>query len=332
MTSPRPQLLIVGFGKRGRQWASLARSSSLFQVAGIVDPQAAARAFAEESGVPAHGSFEEALAGATPDATLICSPPESHTSDAIGALRRGLPVLIEKPLALSFGEGVKVALESQRSEVPVMVVQNFRYRPREVITFDLLRKGVTGPPTLSVITSSRTKAAAPAHVDQLEMAPLWDFCIHYLDILRMRFGTPWEVRAWVDRLQDDREALTAALGWKDGFRANLHHSEDAPLYRYQEWIEGPRGAIFLDHRKVWFVPQGRRPHRVRRPRAAGSPELHILERFRGALEGDPLGDLGVTDNLETMAIAEAVARSVRESQIIRPSEIHDSVIGSQMEE
>lgn len=324
-------LLIVGFGVRGRQWASVVGSSSIFTLMGVIDPRAEARAAAKDWGVPAYASLEEAASGTEVSAVLIASTPQSHATDAMGALSRGMAALVEKPLALSTEEGLQVALESRHSRLPVMVVQNFRYRPREVIAFDLLRREVVGVPDLSVITSSRTRAAASPHVGELEMGALWDFSIHHLDILRIRFGMPSEVRASVERVARGRALLNISLGWEGGLRVTYHHSEDAPLYRYQEWIEGPKGSIFLDHQKVWFVPKGRRPRRVRRPKG-GLPETHILERFFEALEGADPGDLGVADNVSTLAVAEAVTRSVKEGAPIDPSDILGSIVRSQTDE
>lgn len=39
-----------------------------------------------------------------PDGVIICTPPDSHIEIALFALKKGLPVMIEKPLALSLSE------------------------------------------------------------------------------------------------------------------------------------------------------------------------------------------------------------------------------------
>jgi predicted dehydrogenase len=57
--------------------------------------------------VPDCMSFEslpDLIEGAAPDAILITTPPEEHGKNAADAMRAGVPLLVEKPLALTLEE------------------------------------------------------------------------------------------------------------------------------------------------------------------------------------------------------------------------------------
>lgn len=60
------------------------------------------------------------------DAAIICSPASRHAEDAVAYLDAGLPVLIEKPLALSV-EDTALLTQNLASRPPVLVGYTFRY-------------------------------------------------------------------------------------------------------------------------------------------------------------------------------------------------------------
>lgn len=56
------RLLLVGFGKRGQQWAEEVAREKDALVVGVVDPDPKARAFAEKARLAAWDALEPALA------------------------------------------------------------------------------------------------------------------------------------------------------------------------------------------------------------------------------------------------------------------------------
>jgi predicted dehydrogenase len=75
------------------------------QVSGVTSRSAHSReTFARENSVPAFDSFE-ALCDAS-DVIDLCSPPSTHEWLAIGALKRGKHIIVEKPFTGYFGTGL----------------------------------------------------------------------------------------------------------------------------------------------------------------------------------------------------------------------------------
>ena len=75
-------------------------------VVGVCDVNVeAARKVAQEFGIPnAYGSLEELLQKEKPDIVDICTPPRTHATLSIQAMRGGAHVMIEKPMAISVEE------------------------------------------------------------------------------------------------------------------------------------------------------------------------------------------------------------------------------------
>ena len=94
---------IVGTGGiAGLHAASLERLGRARFVAAADVNETALAAFAERWSVPRrYPDLEALLAAESPDLVHLCTPPGLHAPQAIAALRRGVPVLCEKPPVLS---------------------------------------------------------------------------------------------------------------------------------------------------------------------------------------------------------------------------------------
>jgi myo-inositol 2-dehydrogenase/D-chiro-inositol 1-dehydrogenase len=79
-------------------------------VAAICDLDATrAGAVAEAVGARAYVDWRTMLGSEPLDALFVCTPPESHAEPAVEVIGRGLPVYVEKPLARTLADGVRIA-------------------------------------------------------------------------------------------------------------------------------------------------------------------------------------------------------------------------------
>ena len=109
------RVLLAGLGVRGRHWAQVIQRSPRAELAGIVDPAASAleRAQGEFGPLPAYESVSAALAALERVEALVLANPPTGAPSAIveAASARGLPMLIEKPLALDLDEAAQVGAD-----------------------------------------------------------------------------------------------------------------------------------------------------------------------------------------------------------------------------
>jgi predicted dehydrogenase len=304
----RPRLLLVGYGRRGRQWHDVCRKRRDVDVAGAVDSDPAALEAARAAGLSAWPTLADALESAGWQAAIVASPPTDHPDHAIGCLHAGLAVLVEKPLALSVGAATRIAQASAAVGIPVTVGQNFRFLRRERGVRKALESGV-GRPLGASILSARSAAVAMPHLASVPHGPLWDIGVHHLDALRVRFGAaPEQVSMKVAPLSGDRQRFDLVLEWSDGPSVLYQHSEGAPGYYHSEWIECESRAILVDDQDVSLLFPSQRPRPVRVPREP-DPEQAVLDQFLESVRTGEAGPLGADDNLLTVAMLEAAVRS-----------------------
>jgi predicted dehydrogenase len=309
----RQRFLLVGFGTRGRQWQRELRRQRGLELAGAVDPDGGAQAEARRQGLHAWAVIDEALADASLDAAIISSPPGEHARQAIACLRSGLPVLIEKPLALSLADAAAVARASLAAGRPALVGQNFRFLPRERSVRKALAEGGIGRPLRAVIVSARPATAARPHLSAIPCGPVWDICLHHLDALRIRFGAlPATVTARIHSPEASdapgRLHVELSLHWPGGLRVAYTHSEGAPGFYHWEWIEGADRALIVEGQRVSVIFPSHRARRVPDP-GRTTPEQAILQDFLATARGERASELTVAENISTVALVEAVLRS-----------------------
>lgn len=129
---------IAGLGSIGRRHAAVALRAGHEVVA--FDPAGAG----EEAWATAP-SFEALLdSGLT--AVVLASPDALHARQAVAALERGVPVLIEKPLASSVAEGREIAAAAAASGAVALVGYVLRYNAALLEAERLLRSGAVGRP------------------------------------------------------------------------------------------------------------------------------------------------------------------------------------------
>ena len=94
------RVVVVGCGNMGSSHARSYHMLPGFDLVGVVDSSQEKReTLASELGVTPFASLEAAIEKANPEAVAICTYPDTHADFASRALRAGLHVFVEKPVA-----------------------------------------------------------------------------------------------------------------------------------------------------------------------------------------------------------------------------------------
>jgi predicted dehydrogenase len=132
-------------------WANLAAvaASEHGRLVAVAEPDARLRdRFASlHGGVPVHERFDALLERRDLDAVLIFSDNRSSAELGVRALERGVPVLIEKPMAADLAGARALLAASRRARVPLMVNWPTAWRPALRHGLTLAQDGVAGEPT-----------------------------------------------------------------------------------------------------------------------------------------------------------------------------------------
>lgn len=127
-----------------------------------------AKALAEKYGAVACKSVEDLLSLPL-DAVSVCTSNNTHSQYAVAALKKGINVLCEKPMAISLDECIEMNAEAQRSGKILMIGQNQRLtkahkKAREIVSSGEMGRVISfkttfghgGPETWSVDPGKNT--------------------------------------------------------------------------------------------------------------------------------------------------------------------------------
>lgn len=131
------------------------------------------------------------------NAVYIATPPSSHATFAIMAMKAGKPVYVEKPLAASYEDCARVNRVSLETGVPCFVAYYRRYLPYFNKVNEILKSGTIGTPTNVILRF----AVPPRELDYQSNNLPWrlqpdiagggyfyDLAPHQIDLLQHYFG------------------------------------------------------------------------------------------------------------------------------------------------
>lgn len=106
---------------------------------------AKAKAYAQERGIPKwYNDAQELIDDEDVNAIYIATPPSSHATYAIMAMKAGKPVYIEKPMAVTYEECCRINRISNETGVPCFVAYYRRYLPYFLKVKELVENGTIG--------------------------------------------------------------------------------------------------------------------------------------------------------------------------------------------
>jgi predicted dehydrogenase len=334
------RILQVGVGIRGGQWSGFVDAHPDTRCVACVDADAEAlaalRRRAPDDGRAFYDDLDAALGGTEADAALIATPSRLHAEHACRALRAGLAVLVEKPLATSIEEAERVRETSRATGRPVIVAENYRYWPAERTVRDLVRAGRIGSVDSATLVDRRNM---PSHTEgpwlaSIEYPQLQEIAVHHFDSLRAIVGRrPSSVaaRVWNPSWSDYRHgASTEAHLDLEGVRVQYLGTMTSHRYGFSLWVEGETGVLWTNRKYVAHRAAGSRLFRpVRRVAVPPGDEApypkggttSLLNALRDAVTSGASAETSADDNIWNVAMIEAAKRSDREGRTVSIDEV-----------
>lgn len=207
------QTALVGFGPAGAGLhAPLIGRTAGMELAAVVtrDPERRGQVAREWPDAAVLDSAEEIWADPGRfDLVVVAAPNRVHAALAEASMRAGLPVVVDKPLALSSAEVDGQLAVSRKTGVAFTVFQNRRFDGDFLALRGLLEGGELGE---AVRYEARWERFRPdvAGDRWREQAGeggglLWDLGSHLIDQVILLFGRPAEVFAQLDRVRENAE-------------------------------------------------------------------------------------------------------------------------------
>lgn len=330
---PTTRLALFGAGTIGKTHIDRIQRHPELELAGIADPTAAGQALAEQLGVPWAAEPVALLDKVRPQGAIVATPNVAHVPVALECLARGIPALVEKPVADTVAEARKLADAVAQTGTPVLVGHHRRHNPINQRARALIADGQLGR-----IVSATALAAFLKPDPYFDVAwrkqpgggPILINLIHDIDMLRFLLGEVTEVQAMDShavRGFEVEDTAAAVLRFASGALATVIVSDAATSpwcwdmcageqgqYPRQDvashQILGTHGSLSLPDLGLWQY-RGERSwhaelsHEETRVHLA-DPYTRQLEHFAAVIAGQAQPLCSALDGLRTLAATLAV--------------------------
>ncbi len=237
---------IIGYGLAGRFFhAPLIAATEGLAVATVVtsDPARQGQVTQEHPDARVVGSPEELWEAADCDLVVVAAPNEAHAPLALEAIGHQLPVVVDKPLAVTAAEAEAVVLRAEQAGVLLTVFQNRRFDSDHLTLVRLLANGRLGTVMRYESRFERWRPGSDAGAWRESLPPergggqLLDLGSHLVDQALVLFGPVTHVYAEVDARRgapsddDAFVALRHANGVISHLRASATTAAPGPRLR-----------------------------------------------------------------------------------------------------
>jgi predicted dehydrogenase len=162
--------------------------------------------------------FDECLDSGAVDAVYVALPNHLHREYSERALRRGIHVLCEKPMAVTEEDCRSMIRVAEENQAKLMVAYRLHFEEANLKAIDLVQSGKLGDPRLfdSVFTMTVKDGDIRLNPRELGGGTLYDIGIYCINAVRNLFGAePMEVIAFSANCGDERfgqcEETTSAI-------------------------------------------------------------------------------------------------------------------------
>lgn len=302
------RVALIGYGMAGAVFhGPLITATPGMSVAAIVtsDPARRIQALRDFPKVTLYSAVEELWRNAARyDLVVVATPNRLHVPLGVAALKLGLPVVIDTPMAASVADAVQLIEASKQTGKLLTVFQNWRWDSdfrtvRALLSADLDLLG-----TITRFESRYERyQPIPKHDVWRELGNeeeagglLYDLGTHLIDQALLLFGAPTHVYAEVERrragVQVDDDTFVG-LRFASGVRAHLWMSSVARIPGPRLRLHGLRGTY-----EKWSVdPQAEALRRGLRP---GHPEWGHEPREKWGHLSTDMGNIHVDGQIEML--------------------------------
>ncbi|MFX3623122.1 MAG: Gfo/Idh/MocA family protein [Ectobacillus sp.] len=304
-----------------------------------INKERAAKA-AKKYGAKAYISYEELLESGEVDAVSVCTPNYLHAPISIAALKAGVHVLCEKPMATSAEEAQAMIEAAKQSGKKLMIAHNQRFVPshqkaRQLIAGGEIGKiysfrtafGHGGPETWSV----EGKEGWFFQKEKAFIGAMGDLGVHKTDLLRYILGEEiTEVGAFVETSAKDfadvDDNAVCVLKTESGMIGTLAASwsyvgkEDNSTVIYGEKAilrleDDPTYSLIVQYANGEVVNY--QLGKIQSNEEGGQNNSHVIERFVDCIMQDKEPPVSGEEGLKSLAVILAAIKSNDSKQITR---------------
>jgi len=347
------RIAVVGAGLIGRTHIGVLRAGNPdYTLAGVADPAPFAAEEGQKLGYPAYATVEEMFEKAKPEGVIVAVPNQMHVKVGLACIARGIPIIVEKPIADSVAEGLQLVEAGEKANVAILTGHHRRHNPIMRKAAQVIADGGIGrvvaanglwlsykPEGYFDITWRREKGGGPVLIN----------AIHDIDCMRMLCGdvdTVTAITSNATRKFEVEDTAGAVLHFKSGAVGTLLVSDVVASPWTWEWgsrenptrpydtensyvVAGTLGSITVPHLQLRWQEEGKQswdiPLTMQRLKVASADAYHEqMRNFANVIRGIEQPVLSGRGGTMTLATTLAITRS---AQTGKPVSVDDMLKG-----
>lgn len=337
------RIAVAGAGLIGKRHVQAVDRCDAAIVSAIVDPDPAARDFADDTGCDWYASVADMLGAGAPDGVIVATPNQMHVDNGLACVRAGVAVLVEKPIADNSTSAAQLVDEAAGLNVPVLVGHHRRHNPLIDAARQQIESGSIGD-----IVAVHATCWLYKPDDYFDVAwrtrqgagPVFINLIHDIDLLRYLVGEVVSVQAAESahaRQHDVEDTAAIIVGFANGALGTITVSDSivapwsweltaAENPAYPEtgetcyFIGGTRGSLEIPKGKIWSQ-EGERSwwqpiNQMVYDAASHDPLDAQIEHFCKVIAGAAQPVVSGLEGLKSLKVIEAIKASARDGRKI----------------
>ncbi len=343
----KTRIAVAGAGYIGQAHMGVAQNSGSCALSAVVDPSPAAVAIAAKAGVPLYRSLAELFEKDLPDGVVLATPNALHVEHAIACMQAGLPMLLEKPIAVTVVEGEVLVKAADAARARILIGHHRAHSPimakaREVVASGQLGRLVAVMGSATFFKPEAYFADAPWR-SQPGAGPILLNMIHEVHSLRLLCGEIVAVQAFASHTTRGfpvEDTVAINLRFANGALGSFMLSDTAACARSWEQtsqenpvypsyadedcyvITGTNGSLSVPTMRLKTYPRAQ-DRSWWKPFEEGvvgmlrdDPLKHQLEHFGAVVRGEAAPLVSARDGLKNLRITEAIAEAAKSGRVI----------------
>lgn len=327
------RIIQVGVGGMGLGWTDRVAESKRWEAAAYVDvSKKNLMIAAERHGLPRNRCFTDldaALNFVEADALLDVTPQQFRRGVCERALKRGMHVMSEKPLADSLRNAKAIVDCARKCKRTYMVAQNYRFQAVVQTVKRFIEQGRLGDVGYAGVNFHKGPHFGGFR-EEMAYPLVLDMSIHHFDLMRCIFNAdvrfveatsvnaPWNWNQGdatvMAQLELDNGVIVnylsswVAAGWETGWNADWR-------------FEGSKGVLLWEKDRLAFSNAPEKKKDVALVRWPKTHQAYLLESFANALDSGEEPETSGRRNLNSLATTYAVVRAAKQHCKIKVSDL-----------
>ena len=342
----KTRLAIAGFGLIGRQHAKAIADSETAELTAVIDPSEAGRQAGADAGAQVFDDLEQFFQAGGADGILLATPNTMHVEQGLQCVERGVPVLIEKPIATHSGDAWALVARAEELGVPLMVGHHRRHSPLIQTAKAMIEDGQIGD--IRAVQSICWLYKPEGYFDEAEWrkkpgaGPITVNLVHDVDLLRYLCGDVKTVRAVAcpsSRGYENEDVASALLEFESGAIGTISVSDsivspwsweltarENPAYPPQPescyLVGGSHGSLSIPDLKLWTYGENPRhwwnPLGVdQRSVASENPLVNQVDHFSEVINKTAKPLVSGAEGTKSLQVVEAIHRAAQTGETVR---------------